>query len=523
MLNETRVARRTARRAARRRRRRRLLVPVGLAIAVVAGLVAVDSDGDARGVLPRNALKVDVSAAPTGRAIPGNFVGFSIEYNSLLAYTGANPAALNPTFIRLVKQLAPGAPPVIRFGGDTTDWTWWAGTPAPQPPGVRYALTPQWVALARASARALGARYILGINLEADSRTVAGTEGRALVNGLGRNVVAGFELGNEPEVYGTIGWYTNSAGASVPGRPANYDFAAFVSDFGAIGSSLPRGIPLMGPASGAPGWIAGANQFATANPKVRALTYHAYPLRRCYTPSSSPTYPTIANLLAPKAASGAAHSFRSAIAVAHARGLQFRVDEVNSVSCKGSPGISDVFASALWGLDELFNLARAGVGGVNIHTLQESSYAPFAFTNSGGRWHAEVRPMYYGLLLFARAAPAGSRIVATAHAPKATLRTWATAGPGNVTHVVLENESATQPLTVAVRPSVSARAAAVERLLAPDLLAKTGVTLAGQSFGAGTTTGRLSGPRQTETVQPVQQRYVIRLAPASAAVLTLSS
>jgi hypothetical protein len=484
-------------------------------------LVAVDPDRDARAALPRNAVKVDLSGSPAGRPIPGNFVGFSIEYNSLLAYTGVDPAAPNPTFIRLVRALAHGGSPVIRFGGDTTDWTWWSTTAAPKPPGIRYELTPQWVAVARASALALGAHYILGINLEADSRTVAGTEARALLRGLGRGIVAGFELGNEPEIYGTVGWYTNSAGASVPGRPSDYGFPAFVADYAAISPSLPRGVPLVGPASGAPKWVAGASRFLAANPGVRVLTYHAYPLRRCYTPSSSPTYPTIANLLSPTAANGAARRLRGAVAVAHERGLQFRVDEINSVSCKGTRGVSDVFASALWGLNALFNLARAGADGVNIHTLQEAAYAPFAFTHSGGRWRAEVRPLYYGLLLFARAAPAGSRMVATAHAPRPALRTWATAGPGPVAHVVLVNESATRPLTVAVRPPRPARLATVERLLAPGLLAKTGVSLAGQTFGATTATGQLSGPRRTVTLQPIHQRYVVRLAPASAAMLTL--
>lgn len=515
----------TARYRARRRRRASLAAaPVALALAIVlvVGLLAVDPDSDAQPVLPRDVIDVNVAGTPTGRPISPGFVGFSIEYHSLLDYTGSDAAAPNPTFIRLVRALAPYGAPVIRLGGDTTDWTWWPATAAPKPRGIRYELAPRLIAAARATALALGARLILGINLEADSPTVAGTEARVLLHGLGRRLVAGFELGNEPEVYGAIGWYTNSAGVSVLGRPSSYGFPSYLGDYAAISSALPRGVPLAGPASGAPKWIAGVSRFLAANPRVRLVTYHSYPLRRCYTSSSSPTHASVANLLSPAGVDGAARSFQAAVRVAHARGLQFRVDEVNSVSCKGTRGVSDVFASALWGLDELFHLARVGVDGVNIHTLANAPYEPFAFTHSGHRWRAQVKPLYYGLLLFARAAPAGSRLLATAHAPRPALRTWATAGPGAVTRVVLINDSPHRPLTVAVRLPASGRTATVEHLVASGLRAKGGIRLGGQTFGAATATGELSGASRAEALQPVQHRYVVHLQSASAALLTLT-
>ena len=476
---------------------------------------------DVPAALPKDAIAVDVASAPAGAPIPSGFLGFSIEYPSSPAYLGLDPAAPNPTFIRLVRELTPTGAPVIRFGGDTADWTWWPTKGVPKPPGVTYALTRRWLAVTRATALALRARLILGINLEADSRTIAGTEARALLRGLGRGVVAGFELGNEPEVYGTLGWYTNSAGVSVAGRSPGYDFDSYVSDYAAISSSLPRSVPLLGPASGAPMWEAGVKQFLAANPRVRQVTFHAYPLHRCYTPSSSPTYPTIANLLSPAAASSPAASVQGAVAIAHARGDPLRVDELNSVSCKGARGVSDVFASALWAPDTLFHLARVGVDGVNIHTLDGVPYEPFAFTHSGDRWQAHVKPMYYGLLLFARAAPAGSRLLATFHAPVAGLRTWATKGRSGTLRILLINDSPTRPLTLAVRPPHPARSATLERLLADGLRATSGVTLAGQTFGAATATGKLSGALRSATVQPIQHRYVVHLEPASAALLTL--
>jgi hypothetical protein len=46
------------------------------------------------------------------------------------------------------------------------------------------------------------------------------------------------------------------------------------------------------------------------------------------------------------------------------------------------------------------------------------------------------------------------------------------------------------------------------------------VTLAGQSFGAQTTSGRIGGSPQRSTVTPIGDRYVVSLAADSAAMLT---
>jgi hypothetical protein len=495
-----------------------------VAVASVAAL-AVFADKDRADVrtIPRGALRVEVGGSPISRPIPAGYVGFSIEYWSSLAYSGANPAAPNPTLIRLVEALDPGSSPIIRFGGDTTDWTWWPTPGVAKPAGIRYTLTPRWLAVTRASARAMGARLILGINFEADSQAIASAEAHAFLNGIGRDLIAGFELGNEPEVYGTIGWYSNSAGVPVFGRPASYDLGSFLRDYAAIASALPRGVPLVGPASGASQWLAELNQFLRANRRVRTVTFHRYPLHRCYTPRSSPTYPTIPNLLAPAASIGPAASLASAVVVAHAHGLPFRADELNSVSCGGAWGVSNTFASALWVLDTLFHMAQVGVDGVNIHTFARARYEPFAFKHTRHGWQAQVRPMYYGLLMFARAAPPGARLLPTYAPPSAggAQRMWATRGTDGTFRVVLINVSRKRALTLAIRPPAPGRDGTLERLLAPRLGATRGVTLAGQGFGPVTATGTLSGVPAIGTIEPIQNRYVVTVPPASAALITI--
>ena len=60
-------------------------------------------------------------------------------------------------------------------------------------------------------------------------------------------------------MYGSLGWrYETPAGVAVPGRPASYHFGAYLRDYARVSRALPRDVPLVGPASGAPQWLAGS-------------------------------------------------------------------------------------------------------------------------------------------------------------------------------------------------------------------------------------------------------------------------
>jgi hypothetical protein len=248
---------------------------------------------------------------------------------------------------------------------------------------------------------------------------------------------------------------------------------------------------------------------------------HLYPLQACYFPTTSPRYPTIADLLSPASSVGLAGGVASYVAVAHARHLPFRVDEMNTVSCGAAPGLTDSFAQALWSIDALLADAQVGIDGVNMHSYPGATYQLFKFSHVGGAWQAFVEPEYYGLLMFARAAPAGSRLLAVTGASR-VVRAWATLALDKKIRITLINDDTAHAHAVTLRVPGSGAAATLERLQASDVRATYDVTLAGQGFGRHSATGLLAGPRHVDTVAPpVSGGYLVQLPAAGAATLTL--
>ncbi len=485
------------------------------------------------GARAAHATVLTIKDDPHGRIMRPGFLGLSLEYSTIIPYAGSDPAALDPAFVQLVRNLTPGQRPQLRIGGDSTDWAWWPTPSLRRPAGIRIDLTPQWLQVTSALTRSLNARVILGINLEADNQKLAAVEARTLVPSLGASHVSALEVGNEPELYHSFGWYQNVRGFPVPGRSSEWSFPRYIEDFRRIDRALPP-LPLAGPAVGAPGWIRDTPGFVATQPRVRIVTLHRYPLQQCGMPAASSKYPTIANILSPAASAGLADSVVPYVANAHAHGDAIRIDEMNTVSCGGARGVSNAFVSALWTVDALFEMARVGVDGVNIHTYRGATYELFTFKLTNGTWTAYVAPQYYGLLLFAQAAPPGSRLQSVAGTGHATpsdgtrrgsigspIRAWATRARDGRTRVVLINDDTRHARTVVVRAAGVAGAASVERLLAPGVHATSGVTLGGQSFGAATTTGLLAGVPQITSVSATRNEYQVRLTAASAALLTL--
>jgi hypothetical protein len=476
------------------------MVTVGAGIAVAVGPSASTSAGT-----------LTVSRAGAGRPLPAGWLGLSLEFLALEDYAGSNPAALDQPFLQLIRNLAPRSA-VVRIGGDSTDWTWWRVTGMARPGGARFTVGPHWASVAHALAISLGARLILGVNFEADSRRIAHAMAAGLLAGVGARQVAALELGNEPELYASFNWYRTRAGRGVRGRAADYGFRNYLGDYANVAAALPR-VALAGPSSGAPSYLDYLGQFIASERRLGIITVHAYPLKHC----GPADHPTDAQLLAPATSSALASQVGALVIVAHEHHLPLRLDEINSVSCGGYAPVTLTFGSALWALAELFELDTVGVDGVNFHTVPGKTQHLIAASHAGGHWAVSVLPEYYGLLAFAQAAPTGSRVVPVSGALAPGLAAYATLGPARAVHVALINTGA-RIIAVKIRLPGSSAGATLSRLSAPGLMATGSVTLGGESVDPGT--GALSGQSTARALRPSAGEYAVSIPAYSAAILS---
>jgi hypothetical protein len=484
-------------------------LPVALLAAIGAALARLEGSADP----PHHNASVMVGSEPVSRPLPSGFVGLSFEYTAVERYAGRDPGRVDPVLIRLIRGLSPGQRPVLRIGGNSTDTTWWPEPGESAPRGGTLALNDRWLQTTAALAAALDARVILGLNLAGGRPAVAADEAGAFRRGIGSRYIDALEIGNEPDLYGLFPWPQDR---NVYRRPPGYGLNDYLGQFSEWRAAIGRELPVTGPAYATFDWSLA--RFIRAEPGLSQVTFHHYPLDACLTDPSAAGYPTISSLLSDQSSGGLAQRLAASVATAHAHGVTFRLDELNSASCMGKWGVSNTFASALWMLDTLFSLARVGVDGVNVHTLPNAAYEPFTLYRTTRGWRASVAPEYYGMLLFAEADPAEARLLRVSVSARGALRAWASRGPGSVTHVVLINKNIRKSYEVGLRVRGRSDPAQLTRLTAPSPSSTAHVALAGRSFGP---SGRLRGAPHIETVAPDDGVYSIRVPADSVVLVTL--
>jgi hypothetical protein len=471
----------------------------------------------------RGAKQVTVTLAPSGRtvALPRSFFGLSIE--TWTVRDVVRRLALYERALALLRVPGDGAQ-ILRVGGDSTDQTYWH---AALPPGRPWAfkVTRRWLSDLGTIVRGSQLHVIVGLNAIAHAPRMAAAFARATIRSLPPRSVIGFEVGNEPDLYHHR--YGNAFPAALrwartPALRANvytadfYD-TTFQSYAIALRTVAPR-VPLLGPAVANPwrarGWLT-AIVDGDRN-SLGVLSAHRYPLSACYHHASYRPFPTIARLLGERASAGMADSVEHAVAYAHRNRLRFRLTEFNSVTCGGRPGVSNTFATALWGPDALFELLRTGVDGVNLHVRTDTVNAPYRIDSRG----FYARPAMYGLIMFVRALGPGARLTPIVmHRPIAHVKVWAVRTAGGQLHVLAIDKSA-RPVRLALALRGASGPASVQRLLAPSVRDQHGVTLAGQRLNA---RGQWVGQRVVETLRRHRGVYRLALPRFSAALISVRS
>jgi hypothetical protein len=478
-----------------RRRRGRLHVVSGPTVSTPASERATVRAG---GTAP-------VAATSTAQG----FLGIATELTTIPTLSGSAADPDTP-FLHLLRNLSPGAPFLLRLGGVSADDSWWA-IPGMKKPPFLYTLTPRWGADVRALLKSLGGKAILGVNLKESpeiNSKIASAEVADFNRYVGASLIDDFELGNEPEFYPL---------SVLNGQRGSDTIADYGKKFSHVASAL-GGAPLAGPDSGSPHWLPRLGTILSDMPsRLKLVTVHAYPLKDC----SRIARLSESDFFARASIQGLADSIHGTVKAAAAHGKPLRVDEINGVPCGGAAGISNSFGEALWALNVLPALWRAGVQGVNFQTVDGNLNQMITAKHSASGWSVSVEPEYYGLMTFAGAAPAGSRLLRISNPGLAHFYQFAVRAPDGSERVVLTNVGSVAR-TIGVTASGTRGTGSLSLLRAKSLSATGGATLAGRSLSS--RTGQLTGTPRVTLIRPnANGVYAVRVPAHAAAILTVGA
>jgi hypothetical protein len=507
--------------------RRSMFLALALGLACSSGSVDEDEggDGDDQGGsadagiddadLPRD-VTVVVDLGKLGRTLPADLVGLSIEYPLVGPYLGRDPAQMNPAFQHLLENLGTG---VLRVGGGTTDTSCWRTDPgAPLPSGCNIEISSNSLRIIAKTMQETGWRALLGVDLNHYSPSTALDYARdGIAPAFAGSGLFALEFGSEPDQYVAQGR-----------RPSTYTHDAFIKEWKAYadaihGNASTASLRFVGPAYGARSrWFDLLPAFlSSVGDRLHGggVSIHDYPLTRC-----NGEVHTVEDLMAEGAIDESAKKESTAAEAAAVSGAGLIVDQAGNISCNGTDGVSNRFASALWGLDFLLTLAEAGADRVDFHNQAGSYFDPIVSIESqeDGKWvySTRVLPLYYAMLLASRAG--GGRFLES-HVTEGSfaLSTHAVRAGDGTTLVYLINKDTEAGGAVAVTPSEPHGAASAIRLRAPDLEAGAGeVTLGGQKVDEGT--GRIGDPDTEEMrVASTSGTYLVDLPVASAVLLVI--
>jgi hypothetical protein len=248
------------------------------------------------------------------------------------------------------------------------------------------------------------------------------------------------------------------------------------------------------------------------------LTGHHYPL-------SCERGATIARLLSPQIRRAQGLSLGRYMTISAASETPFRLDETNTVSCGGTPGISNTFASALWAVSYLVQAMNTGVSGINLegNPANCEGYTPVCAPTLADLATGALRaqPEWYALLL--AKALLGDRPLPTIVRSKGRANVEVTGlvdGEGGLQFVVVDDDPpGARGLAVRLQVGSAFRGASILSLTAPSPAARSGVELGGRAVASN---GSWSEPSRLPRAPNRSGVVTVDVPPSSAALLTVS-
>lgn len=425
-----------------------------------------------------------------GNKISPDFTGLSYESAQL-----GNPTFFsgnNTQLAGLMRRL--GKSGVLRIGGNTSEYCYWAPSVASKTttpntgsiggdktnpvafalavgpdkglePAAAVNIAPLAIRNLRDFLDASGWKLIYGLNMGTGTPEAAAAEAAYVMDTIGAARLIAFQLCNEPDLF-----YRNGI------RKADYNSDQFNDEWQKFYQAVRAKVPN---ASFAGPDTAYNNDWLV--PFAKRFKNEAVFLSQHYYAEGPPTDPsmTIERLLRPspqlqKELEGMQKTVQE-------YKIPFRLAETNSCYRGGKQGVSDTFASALWGADLMYQLASSGGMGINFHGGGYGWYTPIAGTQQDGFL---ARPIYYGMLLFEQAGPGQlveSKLEGLELAP--LLTAYGLRSDSGAMKVAVFNKNSEQAvrLTIDGAPTQHAR---VLRLYAPRVDDTTDTTFGGSVVGA---------------------------------------
>ncbi len=307
-------------------------------------------------------------AIPTeeGPHMPADFLGLSYEVQQLtdVNFFSAKNEGLTTQF----KALAPRG--VLRLGGNTSEFAYWKpmpDSPEPEHPQIRevegepkaqyYAVTPEGVRNLAEFLRATGWSCVYGIGMGTNTPQRAAEEAGFVADTLG-DLLQYFQIGNEADLF-----------ARHLRDPKSWSAKTYLEEWLKLARAISDRVPAakfgMPDVAATPSWLTDVADLwpSVENPPhVITLSHHYY----FGGPATNPEV-NIPNLLKPATMAKVQNTANTAKAAAEKMGIRVRMTEGNTCYRGGKPGVSDVFAAALWSADYALLLASNNYSGVNLH------------------------------------------------------------------------------------------------------------------------------------------------------------
>jgi hypothetical protein len=336
------------------RRRQFILTATGALLGAAAHAHA--KDAEARLVLGRDM---------GGALIPDDFIGLSYECQQLSdpGFFSADHADLLAAF----KAVA--ARGVLRLGGNTSEFSWWRERPDEAPPvrrltvtrpgepaaGTLYAITPAAIDALGGFLAAADWRCIYGLNLGQGQPEALAREAAYVHRALGDRLLM-FAIGNEPDLFSR----------HLRDR-ATWSADRYLDEWIPAARAVRRAVPQarfsLPEVANAMDWLAiSAERLSQPDMDVpvAAMSHHFY----FGGPPANPEV-NVERLLRPDPR--VATFIATATAAARRVGARPRLTETNTCYHGGKPGVSDVYASALWAADLSLRLMVSEYEGIHLH------------------------------------------------------------------------------------------------------------------------------------------------------------